>query len=165
MNDEQRKFFFHKMKEQNLCPVHWRSGDSLRDGICPMCSGSKPPRLRSGRVTQRERKIGRQDNDKLKNFEFDNYSKTRTRDWKDRFRYKRRDEQLHILQELRNQNGESYRGVPRLNDGYLMNWPKSDKQIENDPEFLKWRFENNTGTPRNRSTAEFAEMYKEKQNE
>ena len=99
------------------------------------------------------------------NFEFDNYSKTRTRDWKDRFRYKRRDEQLHILQELRNQNGESYRGVPRLNDGYLMNWPKSDDKIENDPEFLKWRFENNTGTPRNRSTAEFAEMYKEKQNE
>ena len=162
MNEEQRKFYFYKMTKNNLCPIH---KCRLKDGSCGFCVGRDPPRLTQG-VTQRERKVGRQDNERLKNFVFDNYPNRRTRDWKDNFRYKNRDEQLHILEELRHQNGETYRGVPRLRDPFSVgrNWPKSDKQIENDPEFLKWRFQNNTGSTRNRSTHELIEMYKEIQN-
>ena len=160
MNEEQRKFYFYKMRKNNLCPIH---KCRLKDGSCGFCAGKDPPRLTQG-VTQRERKAGRQDNERLENFVFDNYPNRRTRDWKDNFRDKTRAEQLHILQELRHQNGETDRGVPRLRDPFgSMNWPKSDKQIENDPEFLKWRFQNNTGSTRNRSTQELIEMW-EKQN-
>ena len=58
MNEEQRKFYFYKMRKNNLCPIH---KCRLKDGSCGFCAGKDPPRLTQG-VTQRERKAGRQDN-------------------------------------------------------------------------------------------------------